>query len=993
MGNSNSKNIHVFLQNISENSFKEKELYSELLNLDENFQNGDDFYLIKKFVDNSNNITFLFKFLMNTLSKVLQDTNNNYLHECKICIRIFLCIFPVVQYNYNKKEIINLMWKKDYFENLIEHNYICNNILILHIFNFLLILLFTENVCIKKGNNKSKMVLVKNIIDINRLWFNKFLIHGDTKYNDKKFTNLNLKNKNDEYIFNDVSYIKKKNKNGLLSVDKLTVNDSNFKYLNNNKEKYELNNNKNILDSSNEKIKKCAYAKDSNYVNYSISEYANSSQKKRNTEILYNDISLELIKNRIDILKCLLILLSSYMYFDDKSFLKKKNLYLFLFSSGEIYFTANFFLSLLNTVFENEFNYFNFFFYNDTYLEFYNLCIIILNILINFNPFTLKNKKKVHYMNSAAKFFYKSKKYFDSKKGNMNYNKNNKENEKKNEKKNEYKIDIHKLLNNKKMISYIKDTQTNENKSYNNITEDLCVKKKKKKSAQSKNNSENSHRNSSSFETIIYKDIYDESCSSSSRNIENSNNENINSDLNKNKTKFNNLESELKKKSKYIKREKKKSNYIYLKNKNKIENFYCNNVFLEMLCKLELNNIKHIYNGTLNILISYKLYIENYNENLPFIGNYLCLLWNIMNNNNLFISYMKKHNSNIFLFYILYILLCLNNHRKNEMQELANTKKNEIITINNHNINEEKFTYNNENFNHSNKCREFNIRVFDGLIYICLFIILKISSKSTICKNLNQKYDQKIKLNFLKNINQFNNYVDFLVFTLYTLINDNIYFLKFERIIDMCITILTNVSVYIKSMNTYSCEYIINILKKILKKEWILSSQNHFYSLFLLLDFINNILSYNLYDNYNLIYMIIKNKDVFFSIHNLHDVLKNNYLCDSKTFKDYWIPTESWLINWKNKLPLHFINSIIYDLANLIEEECDEKEILNYDEAVNLIKNHCLTIENKKIPFIIRKYEKNILLSKWFTNYLYFLIFFHTYKQNLFINNGIKFIF
>ncbi|CRH03821.1 conserved Plasmodium protein, unknown function [Plasmodium relictum] len=988
MGNSNSKNIQFFLQNISENSLKENELYAELLNLDENFRSGDDFYLIKKVVDNSNNITFLFKFLMNTLSKVLQDANNNYLHECKICIKIFLCLFPVIQYNYNKKEIFNLMWKKNYFENLNEHSYNCNNILILHIFNFLLILLFTENVCIKKSNKKSGKVLVKNTIDIYKLWFNKFLIHENTEYNDNKFTNLS--NKNDQIILNDINYIKDEKRKNSLNVDKWCNNDFNSKMLNNNKEKYELNNSKNILDSSNEKIKKYVFVNDSNYVNCSISVDTNSSQKKMNRVTLYNDIDLELIKNRIEILKCLLILLSSYMYYDDNSFLKEKNLYLFLFTSGEVYFTSNFFLSLLNTIFENEFNYFNFFFYNDIYLEFYNLCIIILNILIDFSPFTLEDKKKVHYMNSAAKFFYKSRRIFYMKKAN-----NNKKNNKENGKKKEHQKDLHKLLNDKKMFLNIKNTQVNENKNHKMTGNILCKEKEKEKEkiTQSKRNSEESIKSSSSFETIIYNDTSDES-SSSSKNIENENNENINLDLNENKKEFNNLENELEKKEKYIKNEKKKNNcYIYLKKKNKVEKFYTNNVYLEMLRKLELSNVEYIYKGSLNILVSYKLYIENYNENLLFIGNYLCLIWNIMNNNKLFIKYMKKNNSNIFLFYILYILLCFNNQRKKEIQAHANVKKNEIITIDNKNVNEEKFIYNNENFNHSNKCNEFNIRKIDGIIYICLFIILKISSKSTICKKLNQMYDKKIKLHFLKNIDQFDNYVDFLVFVLYTLINDNIYFLKFERIIDMSITILTNISVYIKSMNTYSCECIINILKKILKKEWILSSQHHFYSLFLLLDFINNILSYNLNDNYNLIYMIIKNKDVFFSIHNLHDILKNNYICDSPKLKDYWIPTKSWLINWRNKLPLHFINSIIYDLASLVEEECDEKEILEYTEVVNLIKSHCATIENKKIPFIIRKYEKNILLSKWFTNYLYFLMFFHTYKQNLFITNGIKFIF
>ncbi|SCP02625.1 conserved Plasmodium protein, unknown function [Plasmodium malariae] len=1108
MGQNSSKSIHSLILKLKEKDLKETELYSELLHLDDTFKSDNNFYLIKKIVDDVTNLTFLFKFLMNTLKNILQDSSDERVRECKVCVKICLSILPVIQYNYKKRDIFSLMWKENCMEILDERNYICNNILILHIFNFLLIILFTENISINKAicesrhsgitspdgsANPRNMVLVKNTIDVYRLWLTKFSIHeqvrsfdinsgrnGDTtnssnsssscvnnenrsSNSSSSFDNDRLNNeegKNVDPIMKDIYYVNGKKKKIPLNEQDSSKTDGRRNHwsttiTNSKMEKYELNNrNKQEAEPISHKDKPENYllVKDAKGMKYGPSNetHFRNGDEKINTIVANNNmINLELIKNRIKILKCLLILLSSYIYYDDKNYLKEKNFFLFLFTSGEVYFTANFFLSLLTVIYDNEFNYFSFYFYNDTYLEFYNLCIHTLNILIDFNPFILRDNKKVHYMNSAVRYYYKSRFSIDKKEKHI-YSNTDKEEEHESDFSNPPKEEKENKAGSKKSessvctpinenVCYFNNIETDDTLPYENEKMDTGSKAVRRSSKEEKQWKSQLHTNlkqplqqqgqitdpgsstslsSASLDgSFAYNDSFEESCYSS---------ESDNNDIEKcactnkkskkkKKKKFYKLEQVLKNKKKYLKEynqkeeEKHSDNYyIYVKNKKEAKNMQCNNVFLEMIRNLELDNMQYIYKGTLNILISYKLYFENFNENILFIDSYLCLLWHLMNNNKLFIKYIKNHNSSIFLFYILYILLCFNNHRKREMQRLADSRKREgMITTalmssgmnmtssnkKEENDEKEKFIYNNENYNKSNKCDEFNIRKIDGLIYICLFIILKISSNSAICKNLNEKYDQKIKINFLlKNISHFDTYVDFLVYVLYMIVNDNIYFLKFERIIDMSITILTNMSVYIKSMNTYSCEYIISILKKILKKEWILSSQHHYYSLFLILDFINNILSHNLNDNYNLVYMIIKNKDVFFSIHNLDEELKNNYLFDSNTPTDYWVPTQSWLVNWKNKLPLHFINSIIYDLAILIEEECDEKEVLDYNEVVNLIKNHCSTIKNKKIPFIIRKYEKNMLLSKWVTSYIYFLLFFHMYKENLFINNGIKFI-
>ncbi|KMZ83707.1 hypothetical protein PVBG_00787 [Plasmodium vivax Brazil I] len=1069
MGQNNSKRVISLLEKASDEKWTDADWYGELSSLGGDLHSQEDFSLSKRVIDDEKCLRIFFNFLMSTLRRLIQKGSTGCLDDCKACVNICLMVLPVLQYNSHKREVLDLLWRENRVECPPQPSYECtSNVLILHLYNFFLLALFTEGVCIRGGRGDTSAAthheedveevhqpketpLPVNSVDVSKLWLHKFSIHERVKYERSESGELGSEKCPHSGEHTD----------GKEEGDPPLV-----------ASKDEGHNINSFDDGRHSKLgPKCSDVSDSGNASTTSPGEANSTNEISNSEVCLkchkademttshlkrnpssvdvapthsNGIDLELIKNRSAILKCLLILLSSYVYLDEGKYLKEKNLFLFLFTSGEVCFTANFFLSLLTVIYDNEFNYFSFYFYDKSYLEFYNLCIHVLNLLVDFSPFVLEDRKRVHYVSGAARHFNSSAQVGEAHRGEAHrgeahigeahigeahIGEAHMGEEPRGETHPQSCSTRSSHSPNQSANEPIKwdDTLVTHGESGEEDKSDTDKSTKGEEHPLDKEE-QRSHETVANLpaDFIILGESSDESCNSSSTCTDAEQNGYLNNSekkKKKKKKKFPQLEHLMKKRTFYlneinqqVKNTDEDVYYDYLKKQKESKKLRSSNVYLEMLRKLDITNISYIYKGTLNILISYKLYYEHYEEQVLFLHNYLCLLWHLMDNNRLFIRHMKDHNSSLFLFYILYILVCFNHHRKREMQALADLRKREkaVAAIGstvgsavsstadvaaNAAANpgchtEQPHLYHNGSFNQSGKCDEFNVRKIDGLIYICLFIILKVSSNATICKNLNQKYDQKIKVKFpLRNVYQFDSYVDFLVYALCMLINDNIFFLKFERIIDMSITILTNVSVYIKSMNTYSCESIINILKKVLKKEWLLSSQHHYYSLFLMLDFINNILSHNLNDNYNLIYMIIKNKDVFFSIHNLDQVLKDNYLSVSSPPADHWVPTESWLVNWKNKLPLQFIDSIIYDLANLIEEECDEREILDYNDVVNLIKNHCSTIKNNKIPFIIRKYEKNILLSKWVTSYMYFLLFSHMYKENLFINGGIKFIF
>ncbi|EUD66463.1 hypothetical protein C922_03097 [Plasmodium inui San Antonio 1] len=977
MDQNNSRRIISLLEKANDEKWSDVDLYGELSSLGGgNLQIQEDLSLSKMVLDDQKCVRIFFNFLMNTLQKLILKGSTGCLNDCKACVNMCLMLLPVLQYNCHKKEVFDLLWRENRVECPLQPMYACtSNVLILHLYNFFLLALFTEGICIgggeeKRGDSTSvadhakganradnaddvedaqkpkEISLAVNTVDVRKLWLHKFSInqrvkytrgegelgsekckHGGEHVGGKEEGSPPLVAKKDERGSNSCF---DHGRHGKRAPNRSDVSDSENTTTISPGEanpSYEISNGEEIC-------LKC----------HQSSEMTTTHLKRNPSRVDVaptnsNDIDLELIKNRSAILKCLLILLSSYVYFDQGKYLKEKNFFLFLFTSGEVYYTANFFFSLLSVIYDNEFNYFSFYFYDNTYLEFYNLCIHLLNLLIDFNPFVLEDDKRVHYVSEAARYFYSVGNGPQEHKEEAHIGKTHIE-EAHIGKTHIEEAHIGEVHGDGAPLPSSSNSQSlnhsqNEPIKWDDtlVTHGDSGEEEKSDTDKSTKGEEHpldrdeqrSHEMVANLHAdfVILDDSTEGSCNLSNTSTDTGQNGYLNNTekKKKKKKKFPQLEHLMKKRKFYlneINREGKNTNkdyyYDYLKKQKESKKLRSNNVYLGMLRNLDISDISYIYKGALNILISYKLYYEHYEEQVLFLHNYLCLLWHLMDNNRLFIRHMKHHNSNLFLFYILYILVCFNHRRKREMQALADLRKREkaigssisatadiaaekpadtatdtttnIATpasasnhANTNSYDEQPHLYHNGIFNQSGKCDEFNLRKIDGLIYICLFIILKVSSNATICRNLNQKYDQKIKVKFpLRNVYQFDSYVDFLVYALCMLINDNIFFLKFERIIDMSITILTNVSVYINSMNTYSCESIINILKKVLKKEWLLSSQHHYYSLFLMLDFINNILSHNLNDNYNLIYMIIKNKDVFFSIHNLDHMLKDNYL-------------------------------------------------------------------------------------------------------------------
>lgn len=65
-----------------------------------------------------------------------------------------------------------------------------------------------------------------------------------------------------------------------------------------------------------------------------------------------------------------------------------------------------------------------------------------------------------------------------------------------------------------------------------------------------------------------------------------------------------------------------------------------------------------------------------------------------------------------------------------------------------------------------------------------------------------------------------------------------------DSLVDMLLTVLCNISAYIKSFCLESCTRLLALMDRLSRKAWLFSSPQHYHDLFFLLDVFNNLIQY-----------------------------------------------------------------------------------------------------------------------------------------------------
>ncbi|KAM9411251.1 protein HID1-like isoform 2-T2 [Salvelinus alpinus] len=151
-----------------------------------------------------------------------------------------------------------------------------------------------------------------------------------------------------------------------------------------------------------------------------------------------------------------------------------------------------------------------------------------------------------------------------------------------------------------------------------------------------------------------------------------------------------------------------------------------------------------------------------------------------------------------------------------------------------------------------------------GLVHIGVFIVLLLSGERNFGVRLNKPYSVRVPMD----IPVFTGtHADLLIVIFHKIITSG--HQRLQPLFDCLLTIVVNVSPYLKSLSMVAANKLLHLLEAF-STNWFLfsASQNH-HLVFFLLEVFNNLIQYQFDGNCNLVYAIIRKRNIFHQLANL----------------------------------------------------------------------------------------------------------------------------
>lgn len=151
-----------------------------------------------------------------------------------------------------------------------------------------------------------------------------------------------------------------------------------------------------------------------------------------------------------------------------------------------------------------------------------------------------------------------------------------------------------------------------------------------------------------------------------------------------------------------------------------------------------------------------------------------------------------------------------------------------------------------------------------GLMYLCTFTLLKLSGERNFGVTLNKPYQLRLPVD----VPLFSgNHTDLLIIVLHKLIVSGLE--KLSALYNCFLTIICNVSPYCKCLSTVASVKLVNLFQLFTSPRFLYANEgNHIY-VSMLLETFNNIVQYQYEGNVNVVYAIVKRKEIFESLSGL----------------------------------------------------------------------------------------------------------------------------
>ncbi|CAF3697180.1 unnamed protein product, partial [Rotaria sordida] len=151
-----------------------------------------------------------------------------------------------------------------------------------------------------------------------------------------------------------------------------------------------------------------------------------------------------------------------------------------------------------------------------------------------------------------------------------------------------------------------------------------------------------------------------------------------------------------------------------------------------------------------------------------------------------------------------------------------------------------------------------------GLMHIGVFILLLLSGERNFGVRLNKPYVTRVPMD----IPVFTGtHADLLIIVFHKIIVSA--HQRLQPLYDCLLTIIVNISPYLKTLSMVSSNKLLHLLEAFSSPWFLLAAPDNHHLVFFLLEAFNNLIQYQFDGNANLVYTIIRKRQVFFSLSNL----------------------------------------------------------------------------------------------------------------------------
>ncbi|EGI63047.1 UPF0663 transmembrane protein C17orf28 [Acromyrmex echinatior] len=236
---------------------------------------------------------------------------------------------------------------------------------------------------------------------------------------------------------------------------------------------------------------------------------------------------------------------------------------------------------------------------------------------------------------------------------------------------------------------------------------------------------------------------------------------------------------------------------------------------------------------------------------------------------------------------------------------------------------------------HLNDSRADQSRV--GLMHIGVFILLLLSGERNFGVRLNKPYTATVPMD----IPVFTGtHADLLVTVFHKIITTG--HQRLQPLFDCLLTILVNVSPYLKTLSMVASTKLLHLLEAFSTPWFLFSAPTNHHLVFFLLEIFNNIIQYQFDGNSNLVYTIIRKRQVFHALANLPSDCNTIAKSLSKRQRRHMPASTPCIENMTEKESAHPLSpSVSIDINKLItnhsERESKTEDIA--EESMNVTKN------------------------------------------------------